>query len=67
MRSAGSRVIEKLEEELREKVKVLASRALSCRFIILLIPPRIQIQVNKLENKLNNIPIYVYVMRCLKA
>jgi len=65
VRSAGSRVIEKLEEELREKVKVLASRTLSCRFIILLIPPRIQIQVNKLENKLNNIPIYV--MRCLEA
>jgi len=64
-RSAGSRGIERLEEELENKVKVLASGALSYGFIILLISPRIRIQVDKLENKLqNNLKIPIYVMKC---
>jgi hypothetical protein len=64
MRSAGSRAIERLESELENKVLTVSSY----RFIILLISPRIQIQVDKLENKLqDNLKIPIYVMRCLEA
>jgi len=66
MRSAGSRAIESLEEELGKKVNVLVSRALSYRFIILLVSSRIRIKMDKLENKLReNLNIPVYVMGCL--
>jgi hypothetical protein len=62
----GSRAIESLEEELGKKVNVLVSRALSYRFIILLVSSRIRIKMDKLENKLReNLNIPIYVMGCL--
>jgi hypothetical protein len=63
-RSAGSRAIERLEDELENKVLTVSSY----RFIILLISPRIRIQVDKLESELqDNLKIPIYVMRCLEA